>query len=38
MIDGIVPNLAPVIEKAQSLASYAMNRTNFKNLKMENNK
>lgn len=38
MIDEIVKDLAPVIEKAQGVASYATNRTNFKNLKAENNK
>ena len=38
MIDAIVKDLTPVIEKAESLSSYATNRTNFKNLKAENNK
>lgn len=38
MIDEIVDNLDPIIEKARSLASYGMNRANFKNLKAENNK
>lgn len=38
MIDGIVSDLTPVIEKAKSLAQYGSNRSNFKNLKAENNK
>ncbi len=38
MIDGIVKDLAPIVEKAESLAPYGTNRTNFKNLKAENNK
>ncbi len=33
MIDGIVDDLGKVIEKAKSIAKFASNRTNFKNLK-----
>lgn len=33
MIDGIVKDLAPVIEKAESLAPYGSNRVNFKRIK-----
>jgi hypothetical protein len=38
MIDGIVKDLTPIIEKAETLTQYGANRTNFKNLKSENNK
>jgi enoyl-CoA hydratase/carnithine racemase len=38
MIDGIVQELKPVIEKAKSLTRYGSNRANFRNLKAENNK
>lgn len=38
MIDGIVKDLAPVFEKAESLAQYGSNRVNFKRIKDENNK
>ncbi len=38
MIDGIVHDLKPVIEKAKQLSKYASNRSNFRNLKAENNK
>lgn len=38
MIDGIVKDLAPVFEKAESLAQYGSNRVNFKRIKDQNNK
>jgi hypothetical protein len=33
MIDGIITDLKPVIEKAKSLSRYGSNRDNFRNLK-----
>ena len=38
IIDGIVSDLGPVVQKAKEVSKYSRNRENFKDLKMEQNK